>query len=131
MAIFGKPMNFDNNFDDDFELSKIRLDLAEDDDYYYIYIDAPGKENSDIKMKFKGNNLSVKFIAESDDKNLIADKECIVEERIHDETERLIGFDTPIDKKSVSAKLTDGILYVIIQKIDPDKDDEQDLISIN
>mgnify|MGYP004512909479 CR=1 FL=1 len=118
--------------DNDFEIAEdeIRIDLAEDDDYYYIYADVPGKSTSDIKMKFKGDKLSIRLAAEDPEANPIANKSCIIQERIHDEVERLIAFDDPVDKKKTDARLEDGVLIVSIKKINPDFDDDEDLIII-
>lgn len=107
----------------------IRIDLADDDDYYYLYADVPGKKISDIKMKFKGDKLSLRIMDEGED-NPIANKSCIIQERLHDEFERLIIFDEPIDKKKVDARLENGLLIVTVSKINPDVDDEDDLIAI-
>lgn len=108
----------------------IPIDLAEDDDYYYIYADVPGKSIREIKMKFKGEKLSIRLIEEEDDDNPIADKSCLIQERIHDEVERFISFEEPIDKKSVEAKLEMGLLTVTIKKMNPEEEEEEDLILI-
>ena len=42
----------------------------------------------------------------------------------------LIRFENQIDKKKVEAKLKDGLLSVKIKKVDPDEENEEDLISI-
>lgn len=112
---------------DDFSL---RIDLADDDDYYYIYAEVPGKKISDIKMKFKGDKLSLRLVEESDESNPISNKSCIIQERIHDEVERLISFDEHIDKKKVEARLENGLLIVTIKKINPELEEDEDLIII-
>lgn len=108
----------------------IRIDLADDDDYYYIYADVPGKTISDIRMKFKGEQLSLKLIEESEERNPISTKSCSIQERIHDECERLISFDEKVDRKSVDARLENGLLIVTIKKINPEMEEDEDLISI-
>ena len=67
---------------------------------------------------------------EEDDDNPIADKSCLIQERIHDEVERFISFEEPIDKKSVEAKLEMGLLTVTIKKMNPEEEEEEDLILI-
>ena len=110
--------------------SDLRMDMTEDDNYYYLYIEIPGRKNEDIKMKFKGDKLSIRVIEEKDNENPLVDKGVIISERIHDEVERLIAFDCPVDRKKVEAKFKDGLLTVTITKIDPDAEDEEDLINI-
>jgi heat shock protein hsp20 len=132
MAMFGSTNKKDSLFSNmDFEISSdLRMDMTEDDNYYYLYIEIPGRKNEDIKMKFKGDKLSIRVIEEKDNENPLVDKGVIISERIHDEVERLIAFDCPVDRKKVEAKFKDGLLTVTITKIDPDAEDEEDLINI-
>lgn len=81
-------------------------------------------------MKFKGDKLSLRIVEENEEVNPIANKSCIIQERLHDEAERIITFDEPIDKKSVEARLENGLLIVNIRKINPELEDEDDLIII-
>lgn len=108
----------------------IRIDLADDEDYYYLYADVPGKNISDIKLKFKsGDKLSIRIIEESEELNPISNKTCSIQERVHDEMERIIEFEESINKDSVNARLENGLLIVEIAKRNPDYD-EDDLIII-
>ena len=127
-----KKPNYDDHLEryEESNQNLIRIDLVDDDDRYYLYADVPGKKISDIKLKFKGDNLSIRVVEETEINNPILKKSCIIQERLHDEYERLIQFEDPIDKKSVSAKLENGVLIVTITKIDPEKEDESDLIKI-
>ena len=133
MAIFGKDKN-DNVSEDDikseFISSPLKMDLVDDEDFYYLYVEIPGRKIEDIKMKFVGEQLSIKVIEEADDKNPTFGKSIIHDGRIHDETISLIRFENQIDKKKVEAKLKDGLLSVKIKKVDPDEENEEDLISI-
>ena len=89
MAIFGKDKN-DNVFEDDikseFISSPLKMDLVDDEDFYYLYVEIPGRKIEDIKMKFVGEQLSIKVIEEADDKNPTFGKSIIHDGRIHDET---------------------------------------------
>lgn len=130
MSIFKNNTTPDYNSDDLYDGSNIRIDLADDDDYYYVYADVPGKSISDIRMKFKGDRLSIRLVEEPEDMNPLENKSCIISERIHDEVERLISFDDPVDKKKTTAKLENGVLIVTIKKINLDSDNDEDLIVI-
>jgi len=134
MNLFGRSQKSEMNTEfienDNGDENMIRIDLADDDDYYYVYADVPGKKISDIKMKFKADKLSLRVIEENEDANPISNKSCIIQERLHDEAERIISFEGPIDKKKVDARLENGLLIVTIKKINPDLEDEEDLIVI-
>jgi len=132
MGIFNITTKNENDFGYELngEEATIRIDLADDDDFYYIYIDVPGKKNNDIKMKFKGDRLSLRIVEESEEENPISNKSCIIQERIHDEVERIISFDEPIDKNKVDARLDNGLLIVTIKKINPDLENDENLIVI-
>lgn len=130
MGLFDTKKNTYEENDMEKDNFTLRLDLADDDDYYYIYAEVPGKKISDIKMKFKGEKLSLRLVEESDESNPISNKSCIIQERIHDEVERLISFDDHIDKKKVDARLENGLLIVTIKKINPELEEDEDLIII-
>lgn len=137
MGLFNNKPKADTGYSNNYQITEngddtmpIRIDLADDDDYYYIYADVPGKKINDIKIKFKGKNFSIRVIEESDAVNPISNKSCIIQERLHDEFERIIEFDDPVDKKKVDARLENGLLMVTIKKLDPELEDEEDLIQI-
>jgi HSP20 family protein len=104
----------------------ITIDMTDDDEYYYIYAEFPGREKKEIKIKFKGDKLSLKVLDDED----YPDQNYIISERCHDERERIIEFEEPINKKEVTANYTNGLLKISIKKIDPDEDEDQDLIQI-
>ena len=76
MAMFGSTNKKDSLFSNmDFEISSdLRMDMTEDDNYYYLYIEIPGRKNEDIKMKFKGDKLSIRVIEEKDNENPLKNK---------------------------------------------------------
>lgn len=107
------------------EASAFRVDLMEDNDNYYLIAEVPGKQSSQIKLRFKGERLSVSVMEDSDvDENL----SCIKMERVHDECERIFSFEDPIEKNKVSAACKDGLLSITIPKVNLESD--EGLISI-
>jgi len=108
---------------------KIIIDVLDDDQFFYIYAEFPGQEKKDIKVKFQGEQLLLKINdSESDYDN---DKSYLISERYHFERERLISFSDSIVKKDVVANFNNGLLEVIIKKLDPFDEEEGDLIPIN
>ncbi|WP_097005221.1 Hsp20/alpha crystallin family protein [Lacrimispora amygdalina] len=116
-------LGFDENIN-----STITLDMLEDDYYYYIFAEFPGREKKDIKIKFKGDKLSLK-ISEDIEEDL--NQNYIISERCHTERERLIELEDPVNKKEVQANFQNGLLEISIKKMDPDENDEEDLIQIS
>ncbi|WP_373262275.1 Hsp20/alpha crystallin family protein [Hungatella hathewayi] len=106
--------------------SMIIIDMTDDDESYYIYAEFPGREKKEIKVKFKGDKLCLKALEEED----YPDQDYIISERCHDERERIIEFEEPINKKEVTANYINGLLKISIKKIDPEEDEDQDLIQI-
>lgn len=115
------PLEYDVN-----NSPMVTIDMTDDDDFYYVYAEFPGKEKKDIKIKFKGDKLSLRIADEED----YPDQNFIISERCHDERERIIEFDDPINKKEVTANFLNGLLQISIKKIDPEEDGDQDLIQI-
>lgn len=130
MGIFGNltKVSFKNENQED---NPIRIDLADDENYYYLYADVPGKKISDIKIKFKpGDKLSLRMIEENEETNPISNKTCLIQERIHDEIERIIEFEEAINKDNVNAKLEHGLLSVVIGKKNLESEEDEDFIII-
>ena len=84
------------------------------------------KESSEYDI----NNSPMITIDMTDDDEDYPDQNYIISERCHDERERTIEFEEPINKKEVTANYTNGLLKISIKKIDPDEDEDQDLIQI-
>jgi HSP20 family molecular chaperone IbpA len=92
---------------------------------YTLYIDIPGLTKEYIKLRVKDNSVYVKVLPPYDEE---AESCMVIQERLHDETERIIQLSEPVDKNSVVASLSDGVLVVQIQK--KSDDDESDLVTI-
>lgn len=118
------------SYDYSYDEQSIIIDVAEDDEYYFVYAEVPGKTAEDIQLKFRGERLSIRILEETEEQNPIAEKTCLIQERTHEERERLISFEEEVDKKNVDAKLENGLLIVFIKKICPDEEDVKDLITI-
>lgn len=129
MALFNtNKKETTNNLYSNENIPLIAIDLAEDEEFYYLYSEIPGRELSDIKLKFKGEKLSLRV--SENEKSPVENKDLIISERYHDERERMIEFECPVDKKEISAIYKNGLLEVVIKKTDPDDEDDEDLIKI-
>lgn len=105
--------------------NELRIDIMDEEDNYILYIDVPGLPKDSVKLKIKNEGVWVKVDPPYDDE--VANS-MIVQERIHESVERLIPLSEPIDKKSVIARLSDGVLVVQVKKLS--EDDDSDLVSI-
>ena len=87
------------------------LDLTEDDTSYTVVADLPGVEKEDIKVSFRDGILTI--TAKKDypkDHN-----KYLIHERNFMNMKREINFGD-IDEDTISAKLNDGVLTIVIAK---------------
>lgn len=130
MPLFAKNQGFSNESNIiTVKKNAIVLDLMDDDDFYYVYAEFPGREKNEIKIRFIGDHLCLKVIDTDIDSYTSMDKNYVIGERFLDEKERLISFGETINKKNVSANFKNGLLEIIIPKLSPE-DDNDGLIDI-
>lgn len=105
-------------------INDIPVDIFESDDEYMVLADCPGMTQDDIKLKWAGDALKIKLPS----RDIVPDDFFVVKKgRNWDEAERLISFEEPVDKQSVTATLKEGLLRVIIKK----QSDEDVSIPVN
>jgi len=128
MGLFNTKKDMDG---EDEIMDTIRIDMAEDDANYYIYADVPGVRIENIRICFKGEKFLMRIIEDTDLEEFLEEKSIIIEERLHSEAERYIDFPEPVNKnkKDVSADISNGLLTVIIKKLNLDEE-EENLIQI-
>ena len=111
-------MFFDDVFDDFIGDNKLRSDIFEKDNKIFIEMDAPGYDKKDIKVECNKGNITIKLEKSNKDKE---DKKYLHRERkSYEKLERTFHIDD-IDEDSIEASFKDGILSIVINKIDEDK----------
>ena len=100
----------------------LQADVAEDDKEYTVKIDVPGMSKDDIHLAYSDGVLTISgnrstFKDDSDKK-----KNLVRQERSEGSVSR--SFALPkVDKSGINAKLTEGVLTVVLPKIAPEADD--------
>ena len=108
-----------DDFFDDFMVSERantpKCDIYEKDNKYHIEMDIPGFKKEDIRLKVENNYLTVsaKKNNEVEDKS----KKYIRRERSFSKFERSIYLGDA-DEDSISAEYKDGMLKVVVPKIE-------------
>lgn len=113
----------DDVFDDfflptmkDSDFSKMRCDIYEKDNVYYLEMDIPGFDKSDINIEVDDNDYLVITALKSNETNEEDnDKNYIRKERSYGKYQRsfYIG---GIDKENIDANFTNGILKISMPK---------------
>ena len=120
------PRDFDDLFDmHEFEDKKMKCDIYEKDDKYFLEMDLPGIKKEDIRLECKNGNLTIS--AEHSSESNDDDKKYLRRERRYGKYTRSFYLGE-VDEKNIDAEFKDGILNVIIPKTS--EDDQNNLIEI-
>lgn len=93
------------------------LNLTEDKDRYYVRAELPGVSAEALEIHVTGKNLSI-----SGERRISAENaKYHRRERESGKFSRIIGLPGNVDSDKVEARLTDGILTVIIPKAEAEK----------
>jgi len=99
-----------------------QIDIADDNDNFYINAEIPGIDKDDIKINIKGNTLTIngekKAEKESKGKNYYRS------ERVFGSFARTFELPEAIDREKISANYTNGILKLTVPKTEEAKPKE-------
>ena len=111
-------MFFDDLLSDMNVEGKMKCDIYEKDNKYFIEMDVPGYKKDDIKIEVDKGNIVIRAEKE---KNEEQDKRYLHRERkIYGKIERSFHLDD-MDEDSIKASFKDGILKIAIAKLAEDK----------
>lgn len=106
-------MFFDDLLSDMSFENKMKCDIYEKDDKYYIEMDVPGYSKKDIKIECNNGNITVKAeIKKEDEENK---KYLHRERKIYGKMERTFHLED-MDEDAINAEFNDGILKLEIPK---------------
>ena len=118
-------MFFDDLLSDMSVESKMKCDIYEKDNKYYIEMDVPGYSKEDIKIECLNSNITVRAeISQKDEENK---KYLHRERKMYGKIERTFHLED-MDEDSISAQFKDGILKLEIAK--KNEDENKKLIEI-
>ena len=123
IAMKALQKNFDSRYQgykDTVSTGNISIDLAETKDFYYLQAYLAGIEKEDISIEATNNSVTIKACFENILKNIEATEEdpanLIVSGIKVGEAERTVSLASDIVKEEITAKHTNGTLFVTIPK---------------
>lgn len=106
-------MFFDDLLSDMSVEGKMKCDIYEKDDKYYIEMDVPGYSKKDIKVECNNGNITVKAETKKEDEE---NKKYLHRERkMYGKMERTFHLED-MDEDAINAEFNDGILKLEIPK---------------
>ena len=106
-------MFFDDLLSDMSLEGKMKCDIYEKDDKYYIEMDVPGYSKKDIKVECNNGNITVKAETKKEDEE---NKKYLHRERkMYGKMERTFHLED-MDEDAINAEFNDGILKLEIPK---------------
>jgi len=95
------------------------LNLTEDKESYYLRAELPGVKIGDLAIEVNQNNISIS--GERKIADAVKNAKYHRREREYGHFSRVISMPKDINRNKVSAKLTDGILTIVIPKAEEEK----------
>lgn len=92
---------------------QMRLDVAEDENSYYVKADVPGAVKEDIKVSIDGSQVSISAELRKEEGN---GKKYIRRERHAGTLTRSFGLAHEVNDREAQAKYVDGVLELILPK---------------
>lgn len=111
-------MFFDDMLNDLTTESMMKCDIYEKDNKVFIELDVPGYKKEDIKVECNKGNIVIK--AETKKETDESRKYLHRERKMYSKMERSFHLED-IDEESIEAEFKDGILKLIIEKVDEDR----------
>lgn len=93
----------------------IKVDLEETDKQIIVQADVPNLEKNDISLKVQDNKLIM--IGAKKEMKEEKNKKFYIRERVFDEFQREIPLPKQIDKTKVKANIKNGVLSIVMNKI--------------
>ncbi|KAI9328994.1 HSP20-like chaperone [Zopfochytrium polystomum] len=98
-----------------------RIDLAETDAGYVVHADLPGIPKDKVDVSISDEGVLVISGERSSNKE-IKDEQRHVVERSYGRFERAVRLPQDADRENVQAKMTDGVLELVVPKLAPPKE---------
>ena len=114
------------DFDELFDILPIRkdnrmkCDIYEKDNKYYIEMEVPGFKKEDIDISLKEGYLTVKAEKKVSNEEKDEDKKFLRKERSYMKTERSFNLGN-VDEENIDASFENGVLNIVIPKLEENK----------
>jgi len=110
------------------KISHASCDIIDDGDKFRVKVDVPGVKKDEIKLNITENSVEVsaEYRAEEEEKK----KNFVRKERNQISYYRVLPLPEQVDSSKASAKLTDGILNITLQKTNPTQKQNKRSISV-
>ena len=127
MALIPRFMLNDDMFDDfmfptvkESNLGKMKCDIYEKDNVFYLEMDIPGFDKNDVDIQIDDNDYLTITAEKSTNKEENQDKNYIRKERFYGKYQRSFYIGN-IDKDAIEASFENGILKVVMPKKEEEK----------
>ena len=98
------------------QLPSLAAEVIDHDKSIDILLDVPGFPKDNIKVNLEDNVLTIQGVREKE--NVQDESKFTVSERSYGKFERRIRLPKDVDENSLNAKLSDGVLKIIVKKTD-------------
>lgn len=121
---------FDKGVSFEFGSFAPRVDISEDEKYFFVQAELPGMRKEDVKLTISDDNLLIikgEKKREETAENNTEGKSFIRVERNYGTFTRTFMLPDNVRKDSINARFENGILDITLEKIEPEKPKEMEV----
>ena len=112
------------------EKNIMKTDIKVKEDAYEVHVELPGYKKDQLSLELENGYLTVKAVKNAETQEKKEEGKYIRKERYSGSCSRSFYVGEEVKHEDISAKFEDGVLYLTIPKVDPNKVQEKKHISI-
>ncbi|HHW02426.1 MAG TPA: Hsp20/alpha crystallin family protein [Thermoanaerobacterales bacterium] len=118
-GFFDFGFDFEDFFDNFFNMQPVRADMRETEKEYIVEADLPGYDKNNIEIRFENNMLTIS--AQQDETTEEKGENYIHRERRRGSFSRTIPVPENVNGDAIKASFNNGVLQIILPKLTPSK----------
>lgn len=103
-------------------LAPYGVDVREDADHFYVDAELPGFKKEDVDITLENQTLTITAErSESKEQGKEKKGDFLLNERRYSRFQRMFTLPPTVDERNVDAKLSDGVLHIVLNKREESK----------
>ena len=113
-----------------FENTNMKTDIKEEDNHYVMTVDIPGADKENINLELKDGYLNISYTLNSNEDEEKHHGKYLRKERYYGSMSRSFYVGKEIKENDIDASYKNGVLTVILPKLDAKKEEQRAKITI-
>ena len=116
---FDRPSLLSQKFGNQDQWFRPSMDIREQDGNYLIEVEIPGVQQDDVEIRLDGDVLIIKGEKKNETEEKDEQGNCHRMERSYGSFQRSLSLPADVDKNAIEASFRDGVLSLVVGRIQP------------